>query len=376
MIKPLSILIAATVLSSTVSAADTMVISPTDPAAYSTSRFAVKTEQIADGIYLMRRVATWRTFVQGNVTVIVNDDDVIVVDSGSTQYTENVVAEIKRITDKPISIVITTHWHGDHNRGNHVYRRHYPDAKIISHAKTHENMWHRDKSLLKPRAADAVEKAKKSAATGVAKAIADKLPEERIASARDYEAGIEELYADLSNAKSGIADITFEDKMVLHRGERTIELLHLGKANTDGDIVVWLPKEKVVATGDIVVRPTPYGFFSYPADWADTIEKIKGLEYTTLVPGHGPIMHDTKYLDKLIHLFRDLTAQTEAAVAAGVTTVDELKEVVDFSVHDTAIAGESPLFQRLFENWFKSPILDSALKQATGEPVQQYEAEE
>ncbi|MEX0298448.1 MAG: MBL fold metallo-hydrolase, partial [Kordiimonas sp.] len=307
MLRNISLMIATTVMSGTLLAADTSVIAPDDPAAYSGSRFAVKTEQIANDVYVMRRVATWRSFVQGNVTVIVNADDVVVVDSGSTAYTENVVAEIKKITDKPITTVITTHWHGDHNRGNHVYRKHYPDLRIISHAKTHENMWHRDKSLGKPRADDALEKARTRAAENVAKAVTDNLPEERIASARDYEAGIDELYADLDNAQSGIADVTFENKMVLHHGERTIELLHLGRANTDGDIVVWLPKEKIVATGDIVVRPTPYGFFSYPADWADTIENIKALEFATLVPGHGPVLKDNVYLDKLAHLFRDLT---------------------------------------------------------------------
>ncbi len=237
-------------------------------------------------------------------------------------------------------------------------------------------MWHRDKSLAKPRNADAIEKAKARAAESVAKAIAEKLPKERLASTRDYAAGIDELYADLDKAQSGIADTTFKNKMVLHRGGRTIELLYLGRANTDGDIVVWLPVEKIVATGDIVVRPTPYGFFSYPADWADTIENIKALEFATLIPGHGPVMKDSVYLDKLSHLFRDLTAQTESAVANGAMTVEDLKEVIDFSVHDKAIAGESPLFQRLFSNWFKSPILDSALRQAKGESVPQYEAEE
>lgn len=375
MIKKLSIMMAATILSGAVHAVDTSVASPSDPNVYAKSRFAVKTEQVAEGIYLMRRVATWRSFVQANVTVIVNDADVIVVDSGSTTYTENVVAEIKEITDKPISTVITTHWHGDHNRGNHVYRRHYPGVKIIAHSKTHENMWHRDKTLGKPRAADATTKEKERIAKSLVKGMNDGLQAERLANTRDYQAGIDELYADLDKAQTGIADITFEDRLVIHRGDRRIELLYLGRANTDGDIVVWLPKEKIVATGDIVVRPTPYGFFSYPANWADTIENIKELEFATLIPGHGPVIRDTVYLDKLINLFRDLTSQTEAAVAAGAMTVEDLKKTVDFSEHDVAIAGSDPLFQRLFEIWFKKPILDSALKQAKGEAVPQYEAE-
>lgn len=343
---------------------------------YDASRFSVTVEKLAEGVFVMRRPASWRSFVQANITVIINDEDVVVVDSGSTTYTENVVKEIKKLTGKPVSTVVTTHWHGDHNRGNHVYRKHFPNVEIISHAKTHENMWHRDKSLAEPQDPDGRKKQRDYIAGLIEKGKTEGRPAELMANYRDYQAGIDELYEEQGLAQSGIADITFEDKMVLHRGRRQIELLHLGRANTDGDIVVWLPKEQIVAVGDIVVRPTPYGFFSYPAEWADTINNIKALGFNKLVPGHGPVMADASYLDKLINLFRDLTTQTEAAVAAGADSVDAVREAVDFSAHDAAIAGDDPLFRHLFNIWFKNPILDSAYKEAKGLPIPQYEAEE
>lgn len=351
-------------------------LASSDMSVYGHSRFAVKTERLSDGVYLMRRVASWRSFVQANVTVIINDHDVVVVDSGNTAYTKNIVAEIKKLTDKPISTVITTHWHGDHNRGNHIYRQHYPGVQIISHFKTRENMWHRDKSLAEPRDSEAIQKEKLEMAELIAKGEKDNMPTEILASWRDYLAGIDELYDDLDKAQSGIADITFDDKMILHRGARRIEILHLGRANTDGDAVIWLPQEKIAVTGDIVVRPTPYGFYSYPGEWADTIEQIKQLGFEILVPGHGPATQSSEYLDQLIYLFRDLTKQTRAAVDGGAETMDDLKDVVDFSVHSKAIAGDDPLFQRLFKNWFTSPILDSALKEAKGEAIPQYETED
>lgn len=346
---------------------------PWDESVYENERFGTTVEQIADDVYVMRRIPSWRTMVQANVTVIVNDHDVVVVDAGTAAYVDSVVAEIKKITDKPVSTVVTTHWHGDHNRGNHVYEKHWPGVQFIAHERTYVNMLHWDKDLEgryddPSRRENFLKSANKSLEEKRAAGVDQKI----LTSTQDRIDGVDEIYATLKRSQSGIPDITFEDKLVLKRGDRTIELLYLGKANTDGDIVVWLPNEKIVATGDIVVRPTPYGFYSYPTEWAQTLDNIKALGFETLVPGHGRVMHDSAYIDTLAAMFRDLMVQSKAAIKGGASNAEELEAAIDFSKHEQAIAGDDPLFQYLFDIWFKTPIAVSAFLEATGATVSQF----
>jgi glyoxylase-like metal-dependent hydrolase (beta-lactamase superfamily II) len=340
---------------------------------YSADRFAVSTEIVAEGVYLLRRSPTWRTSVQGNVTVIVNEEDVVVVDGGHPPHVKNVIAAIKDITDKPISRVITTHWHQDHNWGNYLYKKAYPNVKIISHINTQKTLKVYEAAQKPEQYADPerVKKAQESYRQRVAEAKAKNASEEEIAFLVDTAKSIPELYEALTPPQDGVADIAFEDKLILQRGDRTIEILFLGRANTDGDAVIWLPKEKVVIAGDIIVQPTPFGFGSYPSEWADTIDRILALDYQIMIPGHGPLIRDTRYPLLLTHLFRDLTKQTQKAVAEGATTTEALAEKVDFTAHDKAIAVDNPLYARIFQNWFKTPILESALKEALGEPISQ-----
>ncbi|NVJ97321.1 MAG: MBL fold metallo-hydrolase [Alphaproteobacteria bacterium] len=347
---------------------------PWDNSVYENARFGVTTEKLADDIYVMRRIPSWRTMVQANVTVIVNEHDVIVVDGGTPAYVDNVIKEIRKITDKPVSAVITTHWHGDHNRGNHLYREAWPGVQFISHEKTYVNMLHRDAEM-GPYDDERKARTIKSVSEQIEKEKAEGKHPSVVKTSEDLIAGIDEIYDTLRRQKSGIADITFKDRIALKRGKRTIELLFLGKANTDGDAIIWLPEEKIVITGDVVVRPTPYGFYSYPREWAGTLDNIKALGFKTLVPGHGRVMHDSRYVDTLAAMFRDITAQAKAAVEGGADSAEAVQAAIDFSKHEQAIAGDDPLFRDLFNVWFKTPISVSAYKDAKGLPIPQYEEE-
>ena len=91
--------------------------------------------------------------------------------------------------------------------------------------------------------------------------------------------------------------MTVADSLVLHRGGRDIEVKFLGRGHTSGDLVVYLPKERIVATGDLVVHPIPFGGSSYLQEWAGTLRKLKLLDATTIVPGHGEILSDWSYVD-------------------------------------------------------------------------------
>jgi glyoxylase-like metal-dependent hydrolase (beta-lactamase superfamily II) len=141
--------------------------------------------------------------------------------------------------------------------------------------------------------------------------------------------------------------------------------MFLGRANTNGDVVVWLPEEKIIATGDIVVRPTPYGFGSHPKEWVEVLNHIKALDYVALVPGHGEVQTDTAYLDLLIELLNAVVERTKAAVDAGAADMDVVREAVDLSDFDERFTGGDPLLEALFNSWFKRPIVGGAYQDLT-----------
>jgi glyoxylase-like metal-dependent hydrolase (beta-lactamase superfamily II) len=145
--------------------------------------------------------------------------------------------------------------------------------------------------------------------------------------------------------------------------------MFLGRANTDGDAIAWLPRQRVVATGDIVVTPAPFGYGSYPADWIRVLERLKALHFALLIPGHGAPMTDAAYLDRLIGTLADVRNQVGAFARQGLS-LDEVRARVDYSAQ-SAIFGEPPGGHGIFElNWL-TPITESAYLEARGEPITQ-----
>ena len=84
--------------------------------------------------------------------------------------------------------------------------------------------------------------------------------------------------------------------MTLRLGKRDVQVMFLGRANTAGDAVVYVPDAKVLATGDIVVHPFPFAFQSYIGEWARVLRKMEAMDAIAIVPGHGPVMRDKAYL--------------------------------------------------------------------------------
>ena len=80
----------------------------------------------------------------------------------------------------------------------------------------------------------------------------------------------------------------------MHLGQREVQILHLGRGDTGGDTVVYVPDAKVVMAGDVVVYPTPYSFGSWLREWTQTPSgRLKGNSgLRALVPGHGPVLRD------------------------------------------------------------------------------------
>src|SRR5213593_3211809 len=240
------------------------------------ARFEIHT--VADGVWAA--AASPACEVNGNCGIIECSDGVMVVDTHSKPSAARVIVErLRDMTKKPVRYVVNTHFHWDHWHGNEVYPTAYPDAEIVSNSITREAMV---KKGLK-RIQDHV----RQVPNEIAKLKAD------IQAASPAQRG--KLEADLKLAASYLAEvrtlkpalptIAFEQTMKLYRRDREIHLLHLGRAHTEGDVFVYLPKEKVVITGDAMIGWTPYMGDGYPEDWCGTLDRLAQLDFTHIIIG-------------------------------------------------------------------------------------------
>lgn len=278
--------------------------------------------KIADGVY--HAVGTGSLVVMSNAAIIEGDDDVLVVDShvspgGAWALRE----ELKAITPKPIRWVVNSHFHFDHSHGNQIYG---PEVQIIGHDYTRAQMV-AGKSQDSP--------AREFFVGGVPNTI--KNLEGRLANAKTPEerAQIENQLAIQRNHLEGTNEVkptpptlTLSRTLTLHRGAREIRILFLGRGHTAGDVVVYLPKERIVATGDLLIEGPSYMGDAYFTEWIDTIEALKQVDFDTILPGHGRAMTGKAKLDHWQAYVRDFWSQAQKFHKAG-TPWEEAAKLVD-----------------------------------------------
>lgn len=277
---------------------------------------------VADGVYAA--IAIPATKVNCNGAVIVLDDGVLVVDTHSKPSAARALMEqIKTVTDKPVRYVVNTHFHWDHYYGNEVYLNAWPaGVAIISSEATREAIEQRGN----PRARRTILELPKELETlkaDLAKAADAKKKADIQENLRQTEAYLAELKA----MQVTLPTLTFDRRLILYQKSRTVEIRWLGKGHTDGDVVVYLPKEKVIVTGDALHGWTPYMGDSYPYDWIRMLEATEKLDFDYIIGGHGDVMRGKAQFKMWEQYFRDLLAETAAAYAQGATRDETRKRV-------------------------------------------------
>jgi cyclase len=327
---------------------------------------------VADGVYAFVAPEPRTGVVQGNSLAVVGDDGVLVVDTGQfPDLARRMVADIRKLTDKPIRFLVNTHWHGDHLLANGQVRETFPGLVNIVHAETRRlaHKFYADYNEKAPkRLAGYVAEIQEDLKKGQTKEGKPLSEDDRVYEGmelREIQAAIERL----PEIRYAPAEVTFTGEMSVHLGSREVKLIHLGRGNTPGDIVVWVPDAKVVAAGDLVVNPTPYSFGSYHGDWIETLKKLKALGATTLVPGHGPVMTDAAYVDTLIELLGATRSRVAAAAKDGLSLEDTRKKV-DLGDFKQRLAGDDLWRRRAFDDFFVTPGIERAYKEAKGEPME------
>lgn len=330
-------------------------------------------EKAAPRVHVLRLPRTVFAGVVGNVTVIEQRDGLVLVDAGSSHGAgKRVVAAVKALSKKPVKAVIITHWHNDHPLGLSAVLAEWPDADIISTAQTKTFMEAGELGDI-PRepTAEYAERRVKLIEEGIGRLgafAADEslTAEERREWARAVVAA-KARFADAPGTYLVIPRTTFTDRHVIDDNAAPVEALFLGRANTSGDAAVWLPKQRVLIAGDAVVEPIPYMFAMYPSEMAAVLDKMKAMNYKVLVPGHGALQRDARYIDLLIALIRDVEAKIAPAALAG-ASLEEATAKADFTEMTAAFAGESAWMRYWFNRYALTPLIDSVYNEAKGNP--------
>ncbi len=338
--------------------------SPAAPRATVAPSFTV--EEVAPGVHALIPTKPTGFLNDCNVVLIVNDEDVVVVDTNLTPASaEASVAALRRITPKPVRYVVNTHWHVDHVSGNQVYRRAFPGVEFIGHAFVRKDLV--EKGAANRR--DMGEQAKAFAA-GLRQALADgksltgapMAADERAA----YEADvvlIDELVAAVPGIEIVPPTLIADESLTLHRGGRAIEIRRLGRSHTHGDLAVVLPAEGVVVTGDLLVGPIPIvgGDQSFPGEWAASLDALLALGARVYVPGHGPVYRGDGQVTLLRDFLRAVDAHAASAIARG-EPLDAARKALNVDVFRQRMAGDSAALRVLFSSYGVGPTLAAAYR--------------
>lgn len=327
----------------------------------------VKLERLAEGVYAAVRNEPPGLAVDCNVLFVVNRTDVVMVDSNIGPESASATLDaLAKVTKKPVSRIVATHYHDDHMGGISKVRERFPNVQVIAHESAPDAI----EKLLMPARKGMIDVAPQMSA--FLKGLIDKgkgfggwsiTEEERQAHQNDIR--IADRYArEMPGIPLPRPDTLVEDKMVIKAGGRSIEILHLGEGHTPSDLVVWLPKERIAAVGDLVVYPVPLvgGLQSNVVAWPKTLAKVRALKPTSILPGHGPVMASDSYLKQMEGLFDTVTARVHHAMREG---RDEKTAKIDLSEQQVRFCGSSKLCQVLFEQYVIGPSITSAFRVLT-----------
>jgi glyoxylase-like metal-dependent hydrolase (beta-lactamase superfamily II) len=277
-------------------------------------------EQVADGVHVAVAAPAYK--VNSNTAIIENDGGVVIVDTHSKPSAARVIVDrLRDLTPKPVRFVVNTHFHWDHWHGNEVYPAAYPGAEIITNQLTREAMVRKGLKRIQ----DHVRQVPAEVSRLQAELAAATTPEQRARLRADL--GLAESYlAEVRALRPALPTMAFERTMKLYRRDREIHLLYLGRAHTEGDVFVYLPREKVVITGDAVIGWTPFMGDGFPEDWVTTIDRLAELDFDTIIMGHGrPAGRD--WLRTFRGYIHHMVEAVREEVARG-ATLDEVKQRV------------------------------------------------
>jgi cyclase len=287
---------------------------------------AYKFEKIADGVYY---ATVTRPGLGSNNVVVVNDTDVLIVDAGTSPAAARAfVEDVKKLTDKPIRYVVNTHWHYDHTAGNQIFG---PEVQIIATDHLHQMLATVDVLHREPFLTSQVNTLS-TRADALTKQIAAEQNAQQKGALQKELADVQGLQQNNTEIKVTPPNVHYSTKMTLNRGGREIDLLFLGRGHTAGDTVVFLPKERIVCTGDLMESRLAYMGDAFFSEWITTLDELKKLDFTVDLPGHGVPFANKSLITAYQAYLGDLVNQVTKLKSEGVSPEDAAKRV-DLTAH-------------------------------------------
>ena len=222
---------------------------------------------------------------------------------------------------------MNSHYHFDHSHGNQIYG---PEVQIIGHEFAREMIV----------AGKSQDSRAQQFFVGAIPGQIDSL-RKRIAETTDAaeKTRLETQLAIQRNHLEGTAavkptppNVTLTDRLTLHLGGREIRIMFMGRGHTGGDVVVFLPKERIIATGDLLVEGTSYSGDAYIPEWIETLEKVKALDYDMTLPGHGTAFRGKTKVEHFQAYLKTLWSEAKRMHDAGVP-MEEAAKTIDLRAH-------------------------------------------
>jgi cyclase len=332
------------------------------------SVLSYRTVKVADGVYAFITPEERTGFQSGNSIAIIGDDGVLVFDTGNIPgSTRRQIAEIRKLTDKPVRYVVNSHWHPDHNLGNSIYRAEFPGVRIIGTSATRAGILERVPTYFAQMkgfaTTDSLMKLRLS--TGRMR-DSSKMPDDVrqvwTLVVRDYA----DFMPEVLQAKLSPPDLISDDSLTLFLGNRRVQVVSPGRGNTAGDTYIFLPAERVLLTGDLVTLPGPFPSTSYFAEWIRDLDELKALHASVIVPGHGDVQHDYAYVDMVRELLVFTREQARDAVLRGVP-LDSLQKRIDFEPFIKRFGNGDVVRTDAFKSFYPVPAVMRAYEEASFE---------
>jgi len=325
-------------------------------------------EQIAPNIYAFVSNNTTQSCEDGNTTVIITDEGVAVVDAPSTYLSEQHLAEIRKLTDKPVVYLIDTHFHPDHVFGNHVYKDAFPGLHIIAQDYTKSASEHRNPYTLAhyqgPGGAAVLKSLRQQAETGIDLATGKPLQGYDLVHAKTDYAACSPHLAAAERTRLVSPDMTYSESLTIALGGTVIKLMHF-QGHTPGDTVVYLPQRNILITGDLVIGPVPYGGDDITEKWIGSLETLMAMHASVIVPGHGEVEFDNSYMQLEHDLLSSVMAQAYVA-ATHDDTSEQFKKTLDLASFKAKVVGNDPDRDWAWRNFFIGDIAERAFDIARG----------
>ena len=299
-------------------------------------------QKVANGVYFAR--ARPQAMINCNAAIFVRSKDVVVVDAHSKpSAAASLIAQIKReVTPKPVRYVINTHFHWDHTQGNHAYRLTGEKVDFIASAATRQLMADLAVARMKasvdgvPKQIDALrDQAAHSTSAGEKSFCADQIRQ------------LEAYQAELKNYVLELPTITFEKTYVLQDPALDLHIEFHGHAHTAGDVVVFCPQERAIATGDVIHGSLPFIADGFPRIWPGTIDSIGGADFNKIMPGHAALQTGRTVMINLRNYIEELTGKVDQGKKAGLTVAEMQQRITVASLRSLQSNGYEGYLARM-----------------------------